>query len=146
MKKTLMAVALLASMTVGSVQAATVLGFKVGGDYWNADASGTFAEKGQPQQEFGYDSSSRYSLWFAIEHPIPFLPNLKIRENHLDEDGSLADADMSFSGISYTGETYANIDLSNTDFIGYYELLDNDILSLDVGAGYKKFGVYGFNG
>ncbi|MCL1074808.1 TIGR04219 family outer membrane beta-barrel protein [Shewanella dokdonensis] len=139
MKKTLMAMAVLGSLTATSVPAATVLGFKVGGDYWNADASGTFAEKGQPQQEFGYDSSARYSLWLAIEHPIPFLPNLKIRENHLEEDGTLADADMSFSGIHYTGETYTNVDLGNTDFIGYYELLDNDILSLDVGAAYKKF-------
>ncbi|QUN05408.1 TIGR04219 family outer membrane beta-barrel protein [Shewanella yunxiaonensis] len=139
MKKTLMAMIVLSSMTAVSAQAATVLGFKVGGDFWNADASGTFAEKGQAQQEFGYDSSSRYSLWLNLEHPIPFLPNLKIRENHLEEDGSLSADSMSFSGLTFNGDTNANIDLGNTDFIGYYELLDNDILSLDVGAAYKKF-------
>ncbi|MFQ6371632.1 TIGR04219 family outer membrane beta-barrel protein [Shewanella sp. YIC-542] len=139
MKKTLMAVAVAASMVTVSAQAATVLGFKVGGEYWNADASGTFATNGQPQQQFDYDSSSRYSFWVALEHPLPLVPNLKIRENHLEEDAALTNGNLVFAGVNYSGDVSANMDLGNTDFIGYYELLDNDILSLDVGAGYKRF-------
>ncbi|BCV65241.1 TIGR04219 family outer membrane beta-barrel protein [Shewanella carassii] len=137
MKKTLLATALLASLMATSAQAATVVGFKVGADYWKGDASGTFAEKGQPQQEFNYDSSAQYSLWFSVEHPVPLLPNLKIRENRLKEDGAMSNANFNFNGHSFSGDVYATADLSNTDFILYYELLDNDLVALDVGGAYK---------
>ncbi|MGS0728696.1 TIGR04219 family outer membrane beta-barrel protein, partial [Shewanella sp. 0m-11] len=66
MKKTLLVCALLGSFVGTSAQAATVLGFKVGGDYWKADTNGTFAEKGQPQQEFNYKDSSQGSIWVAV--------------------------------------------------------------------------------
>lgn len=118
-------------------QAATVVGFKVGGDYWNADTSGTFAEKGQPQQSFNYDSSAQGSYWVALEHPIPLIPNIKIRENSLDQKGKMSGADFTFNGHDFTGNVTAYTDLSNTDFVLYYELLDNDIVSLDLGAAYK---------
>ena len=136
MKKTLLACALLGSLVGTSAQAATVVGFKVGGDYWKADTNGTFAERGRSQQEFNYDSSSQGSIWVAVEHPIPLVPNVKIRQNSLDADGSADVTDFNFGGTSYTGNVTTNTDLSNTDFVLYYEILDNDIVSLDLGAAY----------
>ncbi|EDQ01969.1 TIGR04219 family outer membrane beta-barrel protein [Shewanella benthica] len=141
MKKTLVACALLASLVGTSAQAASLIGFKVGGDYWQADTSGTFAGNGQPQQDFDYSSSSQGSLWVAIEHPIPLLPNVKIRENRLDASGNATLASgtlMSFGGTDFRDNISTNTDLSNTDFILYYELLDNDLVALDLGAAYKK--------
>ncbi|MDR8522357.1 TIGR04219 family outer membrane beta-barrel protein [Shewanella fidelis] len=138
MKKTLLACALLGSLVGTSAQAATVVGFKVGGDYWKADTSGTFAERGRAQQEFNYDSSSQGSIWVAVEHPIPLVPNVKIRQNSLDADGKMSDADFIFNEHNFKGDVNANADLSNTDFVLYYEILDNDIVSLDLGAAYKK--------
>ncbi len=137
MKKTLLASAVLGCLMATSAQAATVVGFKIGGDYWRADISGTFSDKGQPQQGFDYSSSAQGSYWIAVEHPLPFIPNLKVRENSLDQKGSLANADFSFNGHDFTGNVTSYTDLSNTDFVLYYELLDNDILSLDLGAAYK---------
>ncbi|QYK09858.1 TIGR04219 family outer membrane beta-barrel protein [Shewanella mangrovisoli] len=137
MKKTLLASAVLGCLMGTSAQAATVVGFKIGGDYWRADTSGTFSDKGQPQQGFDYSSSAQGSYWIAVEHPLPFIPNLKIRENSLDQKGSLTNADFSFNGHDFTGNVTSYTDLSNTDFVLYYELLDNDILSLDLGAAYK---------
>ncbi|AAN56880.2 TIGR04219 family outer membrane beta-barrel protein [Shewanella oneidensis MR-1] len=137
MKKTLLASAVLGCLMVTSAHAATVVGFKIGGDYWRADTSGTFSDKGQPQQGFDYSSSAQGSYWFAVEHPLPFVPNLKIRENSLDQKGSLANADFSFNGHDFKGNVTSYTDLSNTDFVLYYELLDNDILSFDLGAAYK---------
>ncbi|GIU09533.1 TIGR04219 family outer membrane beta-barrel protein [Shewanella morhuae] len=126
MKKTLLVSAILGCCIATSAQAATVLGFKVGGDYWYADTNGTFADKGQPQQDFNYSSSAQGSYWVALEHPIPFIPNIKIRENSLDQKGDSANSSVT-----------AFTDLSNTDFVLYYEILDNDIVSLDLGAAYK---------
>lgn len=137
MKKILLASAVLGCIMATSAHAATVVGFKIGGDYWRADTSGTFSDKGQPQQGFDYSSSAQGSYWFAVEHPLPFVPNLKIRENSLDQKGSLANADFSFNGHDFKGNLTSYTDLSNTDFVLYYELLDNDILSFDLGAAYK---------
>lgn len=137
MKKILLASAVLGCIMATSAHAATVVGFKIGGDYWRADTSGTFSDKGQPQQGFDYSSSAQGSYWFAVEHPLPFVPNLKIRENSLDQKGSLANADFSFNGHDFKGNVTSYTDLSNTDFVLYYELLDNDILSFDLGAAYK---------
>ncbi|QLE86906.1 TIGR04219 family outer membrane beta-barrel protein [Shewanella sp. Scap07] len=140
MKKTILACALLGSMVATSAQAASLIGFKVGGDYWKADTSGTFAENGQPQQDFNYSSDSQGSVWVAVEHGIPILPNFKLRENRLDASGraSLGESVMNFDGQEFGGDISTNTDLSNTDFVLYYELLDNDMVALDLGAAYKK--------
>ena len=138
MKKTILACALLGSLAATSVQAATLVGFKVGGDYWQADTSGTFAENGQAQQDFNYSSSSQGSIWVAIEHPIPLIPNVKIRENRLDADGSATVDGFTFGGETFNGGVNTSTNLSNTDFVLYYELLDNDLVALDLGAAYKK--------
>ncbi|MCU7976397.1 TIGR04219 family outer membrane beta-barrel protein [Shewanella sp. SW36] len=137
MKKTLLASAVLGFCMATSAQAATVVGFTIGGDYWRADTSGTFADKGQPQQTFDYSSSAQGSYWIAVEHPLPFVPNIKIRENSLDQKGSMSGADFNFNGHDFKGNVTAYTDLSNTDFVLYYEILDNDIVSLDLGAAYK---------
>lgn len=139
MQKTSLAVFVLAAAAAFPSQAATVLGFKAGGDFMHTDASGTIGQKGGDTPSFQYGEKAQYSLWFNIEHPLPFLPNVKIRENQFKVDGTLNDADFSFRGVNLTGDAYSNVDLSNTDFVFYYELFDNDILSIDAGAAYKKF-------
>ncbi|MCE9677592.1 TIGR04219 family outer membrane beta-barrel protein [Shewanella sp. AS1] len=141
MKKTLLVCAMLGSLAATSAQAATLVGFKLGGDYWNADTSGTFAEKGQSQQDFDYDSSWQGSIWVAVEHPIPFVPNLKIRENRIEADGDATlTGGWDFNGNTFSaGDISSSVDLSNTDFVLYYEILDNDVVSLDIGASYKLF-------
>lgn len=138
MKKTLLACALFSGFVASSAQASTLLGFKAGADYWRADTSGTLGSNGSSQQGFNYSDGSQGSIWFAFEHPVPFIPNVKIRENRLVNDGSTSAASFTFNGVNYTGAANTRTDLSNTDFILYYELLDNDIVSLDVGAAYKK--------
>lgn len=121
-----------------SAHAATVVGFTIGGDYWRADTGGTFSDKGQPLQGFDFSSSAQGSYWIAIEHPLPFIPNLKIRENSLDQKGRLANANFNFNGHPFNTDVTVFTDLSNTDFVLYYELLDNKILSFDLGAAYKR--------
>jgi outer membrane protein len=56
------------------------------------------------------------SYYLAFEHPVPFLPNAKLRYTKLDQ--SAANADF-------------------LDAIGYFEVLDN-VVSLDVGLGAKR--------
>ncbi|NRD72737.1 TIGR04219 family outer membrane beta-barrel protein [Shewanella sp. VB17] len=137
MKKTILACALLGSLAFSSAHAESLMVFKVGGDYWKADTSGTFAENGQAQQDVNYSSSSQGSIWVSFEHPIPLVPNVKIRENRLDSDGS-GSFNGDFNGHAFSGDVNVNTDLSNTDFVLYYELLNNDLVELDLGAAYKR--------
>ncbi|WOT04648.1 TIGR04219 family outer membrane beta-barrel protein [Shewanella youngdeokensis] len=137
MKKTLLACALLSTLFGTCASAATVVGFKVGGDYWQADTSGTFAERGRTQQEFNYKDSNQGSIWLAVEHPIPLIPNVKIRENSIEGKGSMSGANFSFNDHTFIGDIDATTDLGSTDFVLYYEVLDNDIVALDIGAAYK---------
>ncbi|MDQ1209166.1 outer membrane protein [Acinetobacter baylyi] len=64
------------------------------------------------------DAALQFS--FAIEHPIPLFPNAKIRYVNLD------------SQIKNAG--HDNVSLHDTDFILYYQILDN-IVNLDLGIG-----------
>ncbi|MGL5047241.1 MAG: TIGR04219 family outer membrane beta-barrel protein [Shewanella sp.] len=137
MKKTLLASAVLGLCMTTSAQAATVVGFTIGGDYWRADTRGSFADNRQPLQNVGYSSSAQGSYWIAVEHPIPLVPNIKIRENNLDQSGGISGADFTFNGHKFEKDVAVYTDLSNTDFVLYYEILDNDIVSLDLGAAYK---------
>jgi len=56
------------------------------------------------------------SYYLAFEHPVPFLPNAKLRYTQFDQSNSNAKA---------------------LDAIGYFEVLDN-VVSLDVGLGAKR--------
>lgn len=156
MNKTIVATAILGLLSVSSAQAATVVGFKVGGDLWQNEATGTFNADSNvgnatgPGQTYNYDSETQGSVWLAIEHPIPILPNLKIRENRLEGSASKGSSGFYYNGINFEGASQVYNDVSNTDFVLYYEILDNDIVSLDLGAAYKQmhgsFRVDGFTG
>lgn len=93
-------------------QAAVLLGAKVGADAWYADA--------KINDVRADDASVQPSFYAAFEHFIPLVPNAKIR---------------------YTGIDSAkfNTDFTQYDLIAYYEILDNDLISFDIGLNLQKF-------
>ncbi len=136
MKKTLLATAVVGLLSMSSAHAATVLGFKVGADYWQADTTNSFNDDSGVAHSFD-DDSAQGSIWFAIEHPLPFVPNVKIRQNSLESSSDISNADFTFNGNYFSGDVSVTNDLNNTDFMLYYEILDNDLVSVDLGAAYK---------
>ena len=60
------------------------------------------------------DHDDAISAYAQLEHPIPLLPNLAVRGTYIE------------------GNYY---NLNNYDFYGYYEILDNDLVSIDLGFG-----------
>lgn len=108
---------------VSSAQA-DFIGVKAGIDYWNysADLSNPASALAQPQLEDDHGMS--FSV--AVEHPIPFLPNAKIKHTNLQ-----AESNQSLAGVKSH-----QLDLDYSDFILYYEILDN-VVSVDVGLGAK---------
>jgi len=103
---------------------ADFIGVKASTDYWkySADLSNPASPQSQPQLEDDHGMS--FSV--AVEHPVPFLPNAKIKHSNLQ-----AESDQSVAGVKSH-----QVDLDYSDFILYYEILDN-VVSADVGFGAK---------
>jgi outer membrane protein len=135
-KKTLVAAACLLATSL-PVHSDTFAGFKVGADYWNSDASGHFSDDLGKKIDSDFDADAQGSIWFAVEHMLPLVPNLKIRQNYLSADTSYDNADINFQGHDFSGNVSVNNSLNSTDFVLYYELLDSSLAELDVGGAYK---------
>ncbi len=60
------------------------------------------------------DHDKAGSIYAQIEHPIPLVPNVALRATSIEGDTD---------------------SLNNVDAYGYYEILDNDLVSIDLGAG-----------
>jgi outer membrane protein len=103
---------------------ADLIGVKASIDYWkySTDLSNPASPQSRPQLEDDHGMS--FSL--AVEHPVPFLPNAKIKHSNLQ-----AESDQSLAGVKSH-----QVDLDYSDFILYYEILDN-VVSADVGFGAK---------
>ncbi|HAW92803.1 MULTISPECIES: TIGR04219 family outer membrane beta-barrel protein [unclassified Arsukibacterium] len=123
----------------GQASADTLLGLYLGGDGWRADATGSFGNS-EPAPTFNFNSKTQGSYYIALEHPIPVLPNIRLAHNQLDANGvTIIDGQFSFGGESFAvNTTVANqVDLTNTDVVLYYEILDNSVVALDLGLNGK---------
>ncbi|WP_394174242.1 TIGR04219 family outer membrane beta-barrel protein [Thalassotalea litorea] len=117
-------------------QADTIAGVYIGGQVWDMQAEGSFGSSEQ-LQAFELEDDNKASYWAALEHPIPLLPNLKLRQNELDTMG-MADVDnFEFGDTVYDGDTLVSAELDHLDVIMYYELFDNAIFSIDLGVNLK---------
>ena len=130
----------LGSMFVASQASAdTLLGVYLGGDGWRSEVTGSFGNS-EPAPTFNFNSKTQGSYYIALEHPIPVLPNIRLAHNQLDANGvTIIDGQFSFGGESFAvNTTVANqVDLTNTDVVLYYEILDNSVVALDLGLNGK---------
>ncbi|MBU3021999.1 TIGR04219 family outer membrane beta-barrel protein [Aestuariibacter sp. A3R04] len=141
MKKCILAVVTTAALSASPAMADTLAGLYVGAQGWRTSTSGGFADNstfldGSTMADFNFDSQVNNAFYAAIEHPVPFLPNVKVNYTTLDSDGNTTlQSTFTFDGELYTAGTnlYTETELTTTDFILYYELFDNDLVSFDVG-------------
>ncbi|WP_026376836.1 TIGR04219 family outer membrane beta-barrel protein [Aestuariibacter salexigens] len=134
------AVGLLGAMMLGSpAYADTVLGVYAGAQAWNMDTEGQFGTTSDTES-FSFDTETKGTLYLALEHPVPLIPNIKISRTNMDSSG---DTTLS-KAFEFGDELFAvdadlsgEFDLTTTDFILYYELFDNDLVSFDFGINGK---------
>ena len=139
MRKTAIALTLTAIFGTTCASADTLAGVYVGGQIWRTSTDASVGNEGT-NASFTVDDESRGSVWVAFEHPVPVLPNLKLRYNRLDMDGftrltqNVVIGDEVFeAGADVTLKS----DLDHLDVIFYYEVLDLDTAWLDVGINAK---------
>lgn len=137
MKKAII-VTSLAAVLSANAQADTLLGLYIGGQVWANQAKGSIGESDvvSEQATFSFKDETQGSYFIALEHPIPLIPNLKITSTTLDTQGN---TDLA-SQFTFGGKTYdvnahvdSELDLSYIDYTFYYELFDNDLLTIDFG-------------
>jgi len=148
MKKILGTLAL-ASIALIQIARADIAGFEVGAYQWTPDYSGTLAsDSAGPtgtsidiENDLGFSDESHSVIYASLEHPVPFLPNVKI----VSSDLSASAASTLTRELVFGGETYnfnaavaTTVDMSNIEYTFYYEILDN-WLNLDLGLTLRQY-------
>lgn len=139
----ILAITALSLLSPMNLQADT-LGIYFSASSWSPDISGYVSDNGPTiniEDELGFDDDQSNIFSVAIEHPIFFLPNFKYQRTALDVSSSTTlSSDINFGGITYPADTplESQIDLSHSDYIMYYEVLDNWV-SLDLGITVMNF-------
>ena len=148
MKKCLLAAVIGCALFSASSHADTIAGVYAGAQVWQTDTSGGFADNSSTA-DFNFDDETNTALYVAFEHPLPFVPNVKIGHTTLDNSGTTTlNTNFTFDGDLYTADSQIDtiVELDATDIILYYELFDNDLISFDVGLNAKyidgAFSVY----
>jgi outer membrane protein len=120
MKKTAIALAMLA---VAPLSAHADLLFTLGAkaSVWNADASGQLDKGVSVEDDLNIDSENGQQLTVYFEHPIPLLPNIKIKQTNLEMTGN-SNVNITFLDKNFTGDVDSTLDLTHTDLTLYWGL------------------------
>jgi outer membrane protein len=125
-----------------SAASADMLGIRAGANYWNYDIGGTVryqtknsANDIDVNQDLGYNDDSTGVYYLILEHPVPLLPNVRLRYTDIDDNanGRLSKTVVYGNTTFFANEAVSSqVQLKQTDVTLYYELLDN-VVSLDLG-------------
>lgn len=122
-----------------SALADTVFGFYAGAGTWqqsyNGDVNSGISLVDVDDDLGLTEDENNVVLYAAIEHPVPVLPNIRVQYMNMDTSGNnVLDRTIEFNGETFviSEGVSTNVDLTQTDAVFYYELLDN-VVSLDLG-------------
>ena len=110
-------------MGLSGLAQADVVGVKGDLSYWAYDGQANMAAQTAASDQ-DLDPKGAAQLSLAIEHPVPLIPNAKIRYVNLKTQ----------TENEVAGQPVYDINMDHADFILYYEILDN-IVNADVGVG-----------
>lgn len=124
----------------GKVHADTLLGGYVGVQGWNMGTAGGFAQDSSTA-DFEFEDQTNVGFYAALEHPIPLIPNIKVARTAMDTEGTtVLDTQFTFADEVFLANSTVDtsVEMTATDYILYYELLDNDLITIDVGLSAKQ--------
>ena len=139
MKKLLAAACLAAFSTVAAAD--MIVGVYAGAGMWSAGPGGNIGDSAIDVDALGMSDESGASVYVAFEHPIPLWPNTRLQHTRLGSrgEGTLSRRFRLHDVEFLAGETVSTeLDLTHTDIVMYYELLDN-MISLDLGWTLRLF-------
>lgn len=134
----------LALAAANQVHADTIFGVYAGAGTWQSEYAGEIGNPATSADDLGMDDKNNTFYYIAVEHPVPFLPNIKVQQNNItSKQSSVIENNLSIGDVVYPGgiSVATDFDLSYTDAALYYELLDN-WLTLDLGVTLRKYSGY----
>ena len=125
----------LALLMMGTVEA-EFIGLKINANHWAPSTPNTSNNADTNSIAFvddlEVDNPAPTSMIFVLEHSISALPNIRYQGSQLTSDSNFNSQNV-FSG--YQGSS--TFDISNDDFVLYYQLFDDGI-DLDLGLDVKQ--------
>lgn len=112
----------IAALGLSSFAQADFIGLTGDVSYWSYDGKIKNTKPLNSENDIDRDNGIQASI--AFEHPIPLLPNVKIKYTNIDSTTENNTSSPNSDKVKFT----------NTDYILYYEILDN-IVSADIGFG-----------
>lgn len=146
MKKVLAATALAAALP--QANALPLVDFYAGGYYWDQSYSGEITDADNAvdlEDDLNLDGVGNNVFYLAFEHPIPVIPNIKVKQTSMStegDDGALS-ASFNLGGetISVSSDVSSEADFSHTDFTLYWSL-PLPIVTVDFGLTARQFDGY----
>ena len=121
MKKTAIAAFLLA-MTPVAAQADLLFTVGAKASVWNAEAGGQIDEGVSVEKDgLNLDSDNGQQLTVFFEHPLPFIPNLKLKQTALELEGD-GNINATFADQTFNEDVSSKLDLSHSDLTLYWGL------------------------
>ena len=111
---------------------ADIIGVYASADYWDLQGDYNEALHGRAMNDdkaLDWDNKGQAQMAVSFEHPVPLIPNVRLRYVGIEAESEQKHA--------ATDASIYETKLNNTDFIAYYEILDN-IVSVDVGVAAKR--------
>jgi len=135
---------IIAALFTVNAQADTV-GLYIGAQAWQSKASGD-VDNTNTLKDLNVKNKHQVNYFIAIEHPFPFIPNARISNTTLDTSGQASSSQTSVfinNGITHTTvidtDINARFNVSYVDYTLYYEFIDNNLLSFDLGLSARDF-------
>lgn len=132
MRKMLIAAAILAGAPGVHAAGIPMVDLYLGVNGWQSQTSGSFFSSDpndtdiDMEDDLGFDKDTQTIAYLGLEHPVPVLPNIRLRQISLsDSETNTLSQQITFDGKSYNSEVTSEYDLDMTDITLYYQPLDN---------------------
>lgn len=117
------------------------VGSYLGVQVWQSNANGIFGEA-DTLIDANFSKEQQVNYFLAVQHPYPLLPNVRIASTNLETAGqtTLTQA-FSFANKTFAvGDTVvARFQVSYIDYTFYYELFDDETVSVEAGLTARDF-------
>ncbi len=114
--------------------------------YWEPTPTGTVSSDGDSidfEDDLGFESNGTTTLLVGLEHPVPVLPNVRVRHFSADDESNgTITVQRDFQGITFSANerVRSEYDLSTTDATFYWSPLNNWV-QLDLGVTARRIDV-----
>lgn len=142
MKKTAIAAAMLALLPVAA-QADLLFTVGAKASVWNVEPTGQLDDGVSVEKDgLNIDSDNGQQVTVFFEHPLPFIPNIKLKQTSLELSGD-GNITANFAGVDYNEDVTSKMDLSHTDMTLYWGLpLPIPFVDINFGLTARQFDGY----